>query len=73
MDEHKQIPIWFFIGGLLLIYGIIIAAVGVYYLFTPAPAGLALQQYHPDLWWGILLIVLGVIYTVRYFPEKEQL
>jgi hypothetical protein len=72
MDEQEQIPIWFFIGGLLLAYGIIITAVGVYYLFVPAPPELSLQQYHPDLWWGILLIVLGGFYTVHYFPRRKK-
>jgi quinol-cytochrome oxidoreductase complex cytochrome b subunit len=73
MDEHKQIPIWFFIGGLLLVYGIIITAVGVYYLFAVhANENLALQSLHADLWWGIFLIVLGGFYTRHYFPWRGK-
>jgi hypothetical protein len=73
MDERKQIPIWFFVGGLLLVYGIIIAAVGVYNLFPGhVNPGLALQWLHADLWWGILLIALGGFYTLHYFPSQKK-
>lgn len=72
MDEHKQVPIWFFIGMLLLIYGVIITGVGIYYLFNPAPPGLALQQYHPDLCWGILLLAIGGFYTFHYSPSRKK-
>jgi hypothetical protein len=72
MDEQKQIPIWFFIGTLLLIYGVIITGVGVYYCIFPAPQGLAMQDYHPDLWWGILLLAIGGFYTFHYFPSRKK-
>ena len=72
MDEHEQIPIWFFIGGLLLVYGIIIAAVGVYHLFAgQVNPDLALQWLHADLWWGIVLIALGGFYILHYFPSRK--
>jgi hypothetical protein len=73
MDEHEQIPIWFFIGNLLLVYGIIIAGEGLYYLFAQhANKDLALQWLHADLWWGIILIALGSFYTIHYFPWRKQ-
>jgi hypothetical protein len=73
MDERKQIPIWFFIGGLLLIYGIIIAIVGVYNLFPGhVNPGLVLQRLHADLWWGVVLIALGGFYTLHYFPSRKE-
>jgi hypothetical protein len=73
MSERKPIPIWFFIGALLLIYGVIITAVGAFNLFAGHDRpGLALQWLHADLWWGILLIALGGSYTVRYFPSRKR-
>jgi hypothetical protein len=73
MDEQKQIPIWFFVGGLLLTYGVIIFAEGVHHLFVPqANAGLALQWVHADLWWGIVLIALGGFYVWHYFPTRAK-
>jgi hypothetical protein len=74
MHEREQIPIWFFVGGLLLAYGVIITAVGVCNL-TPlrfATRGLALQSIHADLWWGLVLIALGGFYTTHYFPWRKK-
>jgi hypothetical protein len=74
MDEREQIPIWFFIGGLLLAYGIIITAVGIFNL-TPwhvVNPNLALQWLHADLCWGIVLMALGGFYTVHYFPSRKK-
>jgi hypothetical protein len=73
MDNHEQIPIWFFIGTLLLVYGVIITAVGVYYLFfAHENQDLALQGLHADFWWGIFLVVLGGFYTLHYRPRREK-
>lgn len=73
MDKNEQIPIWFFIGALLSVYGIIITAVGVYFLFAEhANKDLALQYCHADLWWGIILIALGGFYTRHYFPWRAK-
>jgi hypothetical protein len=73
MDKHEQIPIWFFIGALLLVYGIIISAVGVWFLFAEhANPALALQNVHADLWWGLILLAIGGIYTIRYCPWRTR-
>jgi hypothetical protein len=37
MHNEHQIPIWFFIGGLLLIYGVLITGAGLYALVVPPP------------------------------------
>ena len=74
MNERRQIPIWFFVGGLLLVYGVIITTVGVCHL-TPwrfVNRELALQWIHADLWWGIVLIALGGFYTWHYFPSRKK-
>jgi hypothetical protein len=71
MDEQRQIPIWFFIGGLLLNYGIIITVIGVVHLFVPAPQHLKLTDLHADLWWGILLTVLGSFYVFHFAPWRK--
>lgn len=73
MDKHEQIPIWFFIGVLLLVYGVIITAAGVYYIYFPCEnKELALQYLHADLWWGILLAVLGGFYTLHFAPWRGR-
>jgi hypothetical protein len=30
-----------------------------------------LAELHVDVWWGILLLVIGPIYTIKYWPSKE--
>ena len=32
-----------------------------------------LAELHVDVWWGILLLVIGPIYTIKYRPSKELL
>jgi hypothetical protein len=71
-SEQKEIPIWFFIGSLVLAYGIIILGTGLYHLVSPPPHPVMLANLHADLWWGILLIVVGLIYGIKYCPFKGR-
>jgi hypothetical protein len=72
MHDESQIPIWFFIGGLLLIYGLLIAASGLYNLLSPPPPEqqVALFRLHADLWWGLFMTVVGTIYVVWFRPKR---
>jgi len=71
-DEH-QIPIWFFIGGLLLIYGILITGAGLFALVSPPPAEarVALFELHADVWWGALMTIVGLAYCLRFNPRRN--
>ena len=66
---RHMIPVWFFVGIILLIYGVIILATGIYELSNPPPTVLA--SLHPALWWGGLLTVLGGVYVYMYMPKKS--
>jgi uncharacterized membrane protein len=68
---EKQIPIWFFIGVVLLIYGVLILASGIYGVFYPPPVEhrVALWELHADIWWSILLIIVGLVYSIKYKPQ----
>ena len=71
MDDHeKQIPIWFFIGGMLTLYGTIIFGSGIYNIFYPPERPLALANLHADVWWGFFLVIIGLIYVIKYRPSK---
>jgi len=67
--EHHMIPVWFFVGVILLIYGVIILGEGIYEFSSPPPTVLA--STHPALWWGALLTVIGGIYVYLYMPKKS--
>ena len=68
MHRPGMISIWFFIGVLLLVYGILIFGAGIYGLSNPPDVKLA--DLHAGVWWGALLTVLGLIYTVKFKPGR---
>ncbi len=70
MEPTRRIEIWFFIGLLLLVYGVLILGAGLYHLVNPPPADLALRELHSDLWWGALLILIGGFYCVKFRPSR---
>lgn len=70
MHKEHQIPIWFFIGVLLGIYGLLILGSGIYGLIHPPHRTVALSYLHADIWWGILLLVVGIVYVVKFRPSK---
>jgi hypothetical protein len=72
MIEGKGlISIWFFIGVLLLAYGIVICAAGIYNLYVPPEHTVVLQKLHAAIWWGAFLIIIGAFYTYRFFPKGK--
>ena len=67
-----MISIWFFIGVLLLIYGVLILGAGIYDLSNPAAHPVVMSDLHAGIWWGALLIALGVVYSLRFRPGREK-
>lgn len=72
MDTEHQIPIWFFIGALLAVYGMLIFGGGVYAWVSHAQVKVALAHLHADVWWGLLLMLIGTGYTVKFWPFGKQ-
>jgi hypothetical protein len=56
--------IWYFVGLLLTIMGILITISAVYSLFNPPPQAKLLSHLHPDLWWGLLMLVFGLLFAL---------
>ena len=71
MPEKKQISVWFFIGVLLLIYGALILGTGLYELASPPERTVVLQGLHMNVWWGALVLALGVVYTWLFRPGER--
>ena len=69
--EQGGISIWFFIGALMFVYGILIFASGIFELLSGGPQGVVLGGLHAAVWWGALLIVSGGIASYRFFPRKS--
>jgi hypothetical protein len=73
MSEGKRyISIWFFIGGLLLLYGALILGAGVYGAYNPPAQPVVLSNLHAGIWWGGLLVVIGGIYCYHFYPGKQR-
>jgi hypothetical protein len=64
------ISIWFFIGVLLAAYGFLITGSGIYGLFVPPEHPVVLAELHAGIWWGALLLIIGLFYTIKFFPKK---
>jgi hypothetical protein len=56
--------IWFFVGLLLTIIGAIVTASAVYALVRPPAQSKIFAHLHPDLWWGIIMLVFGLFFAV---------
>jgi hypothetical protein len=70
--HNSGISIWFFIGVLLTIYGAMIFGYGISELVTGHTANVILANLHAPIWWGALLLVLGVFYGVRFRPRRTE-
>jgi hypothetical protein len=70
--ESKDISIWFFIGVLLTVYGVMILGYGLWELITGVTANVVLAELHAPVWWGAIMLALGLFYGVRFRPGKEQ-
>jgi hypothetical protein len=66
------ISIWFFIGISLAINGALILAAGIYQLVDPpADPGVVLFNLHANIWWGTLLLLLGLVYCIKFAPKRN--
>ena len=70
--KESHVSIWFLIGLQLAIFGVLITGAGVYGYFVPPPPDCqtVLGNLYPAIWWGAIMFVLGVFYTVKYRPGK---
>jgi hypothetical protein len=68
MTSDSHLSIWFFVGILLALYGVIITGAGLYAFYSPPNVHLA--QYHADLWWGLILLAIGAFYCFHFSPRR---
>lgn len=70
MSEGRNIiPVWFFIGVLLLIYGLMIVVSGIAEWSQPPHTVLA--NLHAPVWWGAFMVAIGATYVVKFYPGKS--
>ena len=57
-------PIWYFVGLMLMAIGLILWVTGVYIIIYPPHLRTVLSETHPNIWWGALMMVAGLIFTL---------
>jgi hypothetical protein len=71
MAHGKQMSIWYFIGLLILLYGVLILGAGIADLISPPPNPLVLAELHVGIWWGALLVIIGGVYVYFFRPGRQ--
>jgi hypothetical protein len=64
-----MISIWFFIGVLLVAYGLLTCGAGIYEYAVPPAAPTVLAELHAGIWWGALILLLGAFYSWHFRPR----
>ena len=68
-EDRPMVPVWFFVGALLFIYGILIFISGITEWSHPPDTVLA--NLHAPVWWGALMIVMGALFVHLFRPRKK--
>jgi hypothetical protein len=72
VTDRVSISIWFFIGISLAVNGALILAAGVWQLLSPPISPpVVLFNLHANVWWGALLLAIGLIYCLRFAPRRQ--
>jgi len=72
MKSGGSLSIWFFIGISLAVNGAVICARGIYELMSPPAVQVVLYNLHANIWWGAVLLILGLFFSLRFSPARER-
>ncbi|HKF03540.1 MAG TPA: hypothetical protein VKB49_14580 [Candidatus Sulfotelmatobacter sp.] len=72
MKSGSHLSIWFFTGICLGVNGLLIFITGIYEIANPPANKVALYDLHANVWWGGFLLVLGLVYSLRFSPAQER-
>ena len=72
MKSGGSLSIWFFIGVSLAVNGAVIFGRGIYEVVYPPENRVVLYDLHANVWWGALLLILGIFFSLRFSPPRER-
>jgi|WetSurMetagenome_2_1015567.scaffolds.fasta_scaffold337449_1 hypothetical protein len=72
MAKDDFISIWYFVGLLLDIYGVLILGSGIYDYINPSATDVHMAYMHAGIWWGAMMVVLGIVYTIKFAPKRAS-
>ena len=66
MEEQpiKMKPIWYFVGLLLSSIGAVILISGIVDYFGGTIGNTVLAELHPQIWWGAIMMAVGLIFLL---------
>jgi hypothetical protein len=64
-----MLPVWFFIGILLTVYGVIILATSI--MDFSQSTTVVLAGVHAGIYAGIVLLLIGGFYTFWFWPGRR--
>jgi hypothetical protein len=70
MSIKNMISIWFFVGALLTAYGVLILIAGVSGEVAAGGREVVMPGLHLQIWWGIGLLIMGLVYLIRFRPGR---
>ena len=70
MRKGGRISIWFFVGVSLLVNGALILGAGVWEMLYPPANPVVLFRLHANVWWGAALLLLGIVYSLKFSPNR---
>ena len=64
----ESMSIWFFVGVLSLVYGVVLLGYGGWAWGTGNEAPTVLNNLHPTFWWGVVMTLFGGFFTIKFRP-----
>ena len=68
-EKTEMKPIWDFVGLMLASMGLVVLIAGVANYLSPPVRQTIFSNLHPELWWGILMILVGLLF---YFFNRRS-
>ncbi len=63
--EKGMRSIWYFVGLIMFAIGLVELAAGIYDLYYPSAENIKLAHLHANIWWGVLILLTGLIYILK--------
>jgi hypothetical protein len=64
----EPLPIWFFVGLILLVYGVLVVLASA----TMDPGHTVLAELRPGLWWGAVMATAGVAFLAIGWRSRDR-
>ena len=65
-QEHGMKSIWYLVGLMLAVMGLLVLAGGVGDLLSPPARPTVLAHLRPNLWWGAVMLVAGAVFFLTH-------